>query len=52
MWQARPPCLFLMVWKARNGMTFKDDTLFIQKFKISFVSRLWSETKMFIEDSL
>ena len=29
VWQAGPPCLFWMVWKTRNGMAFRDDTLSI-----------------------
>ena len=35
-----------------NGIAFRDDVLSRQKLKTSFVSRLWSETKLSIKDGL
>ena len=50
VWQVGPSCLFRTIWKTRNGIAFNDDVLSIQKLKTLFVSRLWLETKLSIED--
>ena len=50
MWQTGPSCLFWTIWKDRNGIAFWDDILSIQKLKTSFVSHLFSETKLSIDD--
>lgn len=34
-WQIRP-CLFWLVWKARDGMVFRNELLSIEKLKTSF----------------
>ena len=39
---------FWTIWKARNGVAFKDEVLSIQHLKTSFVNLLWSETKLSI----
>ena len=49
-WKAGPLCIFWTVWKARNGVVFRDEILSIQKLKFSFVNLLWLETDLFIED--
>ena len=36
MWKAGPLCIFWMVWKARNGVVFRDEVLFVQKHKSFF----------------
>ena len=51
VWQAGPLGLFWAIWKARNGVPFKDELLSIQRLKTSFVFRLQSETKLSILDS-
>lgn len=40
--RAAPYCLFWVVWKQRNKVAFKDKTLDVQKWKVIFVSSLWS----------
>ena len=50
VWKAGPLCIFWLVWKARNSIVFKDETLSIQKLKFSFVNLLWSDTKLFLKD--
>ena len=49
-WQMGLLCLFWVIWKARNSITFEDGVLSIQKLKISFVYLLWLETKLWIKD--
>ena len=50
VWRAAPLHIFWTVWKARNRLAFKDDTLSIQRLKYSFIFSLWAETKLFIVD--
>ena len=50
VWKAGPLCIFWSVWKARNGIVFRDEALSIQKFKFYFVNLLWLETYLFLED--
>ena len=50
VWQTTPSCLFWIVWKARNRIAFKDDSLSIQNLKYLFLFLLWSETKFSIEN--
>ena len=50
VWKSSPLCLFWMVWKTRNKVTFEEIELSIQRLKSSFVYLLWSETKMSIKD--
>ena len=47
IWKLGPLCIFWMVWKARNGIVFRDEVLSIQRLKSSFVHLLWLETKVF-----
>ncbi|RVX02427.1 hypothetical protein CK203_031165 [Vitis vinifera] len=37
VWRVAPLHIFWTVWKARNGLKFKDDVLSIQRLKYSFV---------------
>ena len=50
VWKAGPLCIFWMIWKARNGVVFRNEVLSIQKLKFSVVNLLWSETDLFIEN--
>ena len=50
VWKVGPLCIFWSVWKARNGIVFRDEALSIQKLMFSFVNLLWSETNLFLED--
>ena len=53
IWQVRPPCFLWTVWKARNGIAFRNEDLSLQKLKSSFgqfAYLLWMETKLFIVD--
>ena len=50
VWSASPLCLFWVVWKARNKITFDDKVFSIQRLKSTFVYFLWSKTKLFIDD--
>ncbi|WJZ80362.1 hypothetical protein VitviT2T_000290 [Vitis vinifera] len=50
VWRVAPLHIFWTVWKARNRLAFKDDTLSIQRLKYSFIFSLWAETKLFIVD--
>ena len=43
-------CIFWSVWKARNGIVFRDEVLFIQRLKSSFVHLFWTETKVYFID--
>ena len=38
------------MWRARNSIAFKDEEFSIQWLKSSFVSLLWSETKLSMVD--
>ena len=48
VWLASPFCLFWTIWKARNGVAFKDEVFSIQQLKTSFVYLIWWETKLSI----
>ena len=50
--QVGPLCLFWIVWKARNKITFKDEIFSTQNVKTSFVFLLWLETNMSILNGL
>ena len=41
VWRVGPLCIFWTVWKVRNKIAFKDDVLFIQRLKSSFVCFFW-----------
>ena len=47
-----PLCIFWSVWKARNGIVFRDEVLSIQRLKSSFVYLFWLETKVYFVDGL
>ena len=51
-WRATPLHIFWTVWKARNRLAFKDDSLSIRRLKHSFILTFWAETKLFIDDCL
>ena len=40
--------VFWSVWKARNGIISMEEKFSLQEVKTSFVTLLWSETKMSI----
>ena len=50
VWRVGLSSLLWMVWNSRNKIAFRNDVLCTQKLKTAFVSRLWSETKLSIED--
>ena len=50
VWRAAPLCLFWMVWKERNRITFDNDDFSIQRLKYSFVSNFWSWAKLCIDE--
>ena len=47
VWKAGSLYIFWLVWKARNGIVFRDEVLSMQKLKFSFVNLLWSKTNYF-----
>ena len=49
-WRVDPLHIFWTVWKARNRLAFKDDSLSIQRLKHYFILTFWAETKLFIDD--
>ena len=49
-WRAAPLHIFWTVWKERNRLAFKDESLSIQRLKYSFILTLWAEAKLFIDD--
>ena len=49
-WRAAPLHIFWMVWKERNRLAFKDESLSIQRLKRSFILTFWAEAKLFIDD--
>ena len=49
-WRAAPLHIFWTVWKERNRLAFKDESLSIQKLKHSFILTFWAEAKLFIDD--
>ncbi|RVX05699.1 LINE-1 reverse transcriptase-like [Vitis vinifera] len=50
VWRAAPLRIFWTVWKERNRLAFKDESLPIQRLKHSFILTLWAEAKLFIDD--
>ena len=42
IWKSISLCIFWFVWKERNCIVFRDQTLVVQWLKHSFVSNLWS----------
>ena len=49
-WRAAPLHIFWMVWKERNRLAFKDESLSIQRLKRSFILTFWAKAKLFIDD--
>ena len=50
IWRAAPIHIFWTVWKERNRLAFKDESLSIQRLKQSLILTLWAEAKLFIDD--
>ena len=50
VWRAAPLHIFGTVWKERNRLAFKDESLSIQRLKQSLILTLWAEAKLFIDD--
>ena len=50
VWRAAPLHIFWTVWKERNRLAFKDESVSIQRLKHSFILTLWAEAKLFIDD--
>ncbi|RVW37057.1 Translation initiation factor IF-2, chloroplastic [Vitis vinifera] len=50
VWRAAPLHIFWTVWKERNRLTFKDESVSIQRLKHSFILTLWAEAKLFIDN--
>ena len=48
IWYSIPLCIFWMVWKERNRLTFRGGSLDIQKLKNSFVYNLWSWARVYM----
>ena len=49
-WRAAPLHIFWTVWKARNRLAFKDESLSIQRLKHSFILTFRVEAKLLIDD--
>ena len=49
VWRVSPLCVFWMVGKAKNKITFEDDVLSIQRLKSSFAC-FFFVTKLCIKD--
>ena len=52
VWITTPLCLFWMLWKERNGVTFKDEAPFVHRLKSIFLYTLWSWAKLNSVDNL
>ena len=50
VWRAAPLHIFWTVWKERNRLAFKDESLSIQRLKQSLILTLWAGAKLFIDD--
>ena len=50
IWNSIPLCIFWMVWKERNKLAFRGDSLAIQKLKNSFVYNLWSWARVYMRE--
>ena len=48
IWYSITLCIFWMVWKERNRLTFRGGSLDIQKLKNSFVYNLWSWARVYM----
>ena len=49
-WRVAPLHIFWTVWKKRNRLAFKDESLSIQRLKHSFILTFWAKAKLFIDD--
>ena len=49
-WRAAPLHIFWTVWKERNRLAFKDESLSIQRLKHSFILTFRVEAKLLIDD--
>ena len=47
-WRIVPLCIFWSVWKERNCIIFKDETLTVQRLKLNFVYNLWSWNRVYL----
>ncbi|RVW35945.1 hypothetical protein CK203_090578 [Vitis vinifera] len=52
VWRAAPLHIFWTVWKERNRLAFKNESVSIQRLKHSFILTLWAEAKLFITIAL
>ncbi|RVX16052.1 putative ribonuclease H protein [Vitis vinifera] len=50
VWRVTPLHIFWTVWKERNRLDFKDESVSIKRLKHSFILTLWAEAKLFIDD--
>ena len=50
VWRVTPLHIFWTVWKERNRLDFKDESVSIQRLKHSFILTLWAEAKLFIDN--
>ena len=48
-WKLTPLCLFWVVWKERNRITFCNEEFSVHRLKYSFVCSLWSWTKLYLD---
>ena len=51
-WKSVPLCIFWTIWKERNCIAFRDETLAVQRLKHSFVSSLWSWNSLHIGEEV
>ena len=48
-WKLALLCLFWVVWKERNVITFDKEEFLVHRLKHCFVCSLWSWTKLYID---
>ena len=52
VWLAAPLCIFWMLWKERNRVTFENEAPSAYRMKSVFLFTLWSWDKLYSVDNL
>ena len=48
LWNSIPLCIFWIVWKERNQITFEGGMVAVHRLKYYFVYNLWSWNRVFL----
>ena len=52
VWKLVPVCIFWTVWKERNRLAFRNESLAVQRLKHYFVFNLWVWNNMYIGEEI